>query len=327
LVRAEEAKGSKRRGEQGINLQEVKARFVQPRVKPLLKEVNALIFDVDGVLLDVHQSFWNVILLTTKKYLELLSIKSPFSPRKYHIKLLKMAGGFNNDWDVTSALIIISLSYAFNHPLNLREIGEEIYKRGGGLNQLEALLQEKIPNDFPTIRSLLDKSLVERLFKEIYAGKDTPIVYGFQPKFIYPEQEGLYKNEIPLLKPEDIPPFIEKIALFTGRTAGETLLALKMTGFSSLIPQEYILTADDGLNKPDEKKLKELANKLGAKVAIYVGDAIDDLRSVPKDDSSILSCIVQKRNTQIFKKEGADIIVPDTISLIQLLKEERSEGK
>jgi len=292
-----------------------------------LKEVNVLIFDVDGVLLDVHQSFWNVILLTTKKYLELLSIKSPFSPSKCHIKLLKMAGGFNNDWDVTSALILISLSYAFNHPLNLREIGEEIYKRGGGLNQLEALLKEKIPDDFPKISSLLDKSLVERLFKEIYAGKDTPIVYGFPPKFISPEQEGLYKNEIPLLKPEDIPPFIEKIALFTGRTAGETLLALKMTGFSSLIPPEYLLTADDGLNKPDEKKLKELTNKLGAKVAIYVGDAIDDLRSVPKDDSSILSCIVQKRNTKIFKKEGADIIVPDTISLIQLLKEERSEGK
>jgi phosphoglycolate phosphatase-like HAD superfamily hydrolase len=100
-----------------------------------------------------------------------------------------------------------------------------------------------------------------------------------------------------------------------------------MTGFSSLIPPEYILTADDGLNKPDEEKLKELVNKLGTRVAIYVGDALDDLRSVPKGDSSLLSCIVQKRNIRIFKKEGADIIVPDTISLLQLLKEERSEGK
>jgi phosphoglycolate phosphatase-like HAD superfamily hydrolase len=327
LVRKEKTKGSKRRGEQRINLYKVKSKFIKPRVKPLLKEVAALIFDVDGVLLDVHQSFWNVILIATKKYLELLSIRSPFVPHKSHIKLLKMAGGFNNDWDATSALILISLSYAFDHPLNLREIGEEIYKRGGGLAKLEALLQEKIPNDFPKISSFLDKSLVERLFKEIYAGKDTPMVYGFQPKFISPEQEGLYKNEIPLLKPEDIPPFIEKIALFTGRTAGETLLALKMTGFSSLIPPEYILTADDGLNKPDEEKLKELVNKLGTRVAIYVGDALDDLRSVPKGDSSLLSCIVQKRNIRIFKKEGADIIVPDTISLLQLLKEERSEGK
>jgi HAD superfamily hydrolase (TIGR01548 family) len=300
--------------------------FIKPEARPLLKKVDALIFDVDGVLLNVHRSFWDVILITTKKYLKLISIKSDFIPRKSHIKLLKMAGGFNNDWDVTSALVLVSLSYSFNHPLNLIEIVEEIYARGGGLAQLEALLWEKIPADFPKISSLLDKSLVERLFKENYAGKETPLVYGFQPKFISPEQEGLYKNEIPLLKPEDIPPFIEKIAIFTGRTAGETQLALQMTGFSSLIPQEYILTADDGLNKPDEEKLKELANKLGTRVAIYVGDALDDLRSVPKGDSSLLSCIVQKRNIKIFKEEGADIIVPDTISLIQLLKEERREG-
>ena len=301
--------------------------YIKPQVRPLLRKVDALIFDVDGVLLNVHSSFWDVILITTKKYLKLKSIKSDFIPRKSHIKLLKTAGGFNNDWDVTSALILVSLSYAFYHPINLREIAEEIYARGGGLAQLEALLEEKIPADFSKIQAYLDKSLVERLFKEIYAGKETPIVYGFTPQFISPQEEGLYKNEIPLLKPEDIPPFIEKIALFTGRTAGETQLALQMTGFSSLVPPEYILTADDGLNKPDKERLKELANKIKAKIAIYVGDALDDLRSVPKGEPSLLSCIVQRRNIDLFKKEGADIIVPDTISLIQLLKEERSEER
>lgn len=301
------------------------AIYIKPQIESLLKRVDTLIFDVDGVLLDVHRSFWDVILLTTKKYLSLHSLRSNFSSRKSHIKLLKLAGGFNNDWDVTSALILISLSYAFNHPLDIKELTKEVYERGGGLNQLEAVLSEKFPEDFPRIHSLLNKSLVERLFKEIYAGKETPLVYGFPPQFIPPQQEGLYKREIPLLKVEDIPSFIEKIGIFTGRTAGETTLALKMTGLSELIPPDYILTADDGLNKPDREKLKELADKLKAKVAIYVGDVLDDLRSVPKDDPTILACVVQRRNIELFKAEGADIIVPSTISLMQILKEKRGE--
>ncbi len=297
--------------------------YIKPTVQPLLKEVDALVFDVDGVLLDVHRSFWDAILLTTKRYLALNSLTSPFVPRKKHIKFLKMAGGFNNDWDVTSALILMSLAYSFGYPLDLKELAEEIYKRGGGLEQLEAILEEKIPGDFPQIRSLLDRSTVERLFKEIYAGKETPLVYDFQPEFVSPNWEGLYKKEVVLLRPENIPPFINKIGLFTGRTAGETTLALRMTGFSSFIPQQFIITADDGLNKPDRKRLKELANRMGAKRAIYVGDALDDLRSVPPDDPSLLSCVVNQENQSFFKEQGADIIVPITITLMDLLKEER----
>lgn len=297
--------------------------YIKPGIQPLLKDVDSLVFDVDGVLLDVHRSFWEVILLTTKRYLVLNSLSSPFLPRKQHIRFLKMAGGFNNDWDVTSALILISLSYSFGHSLDMKELAEEIYRRGGGLEQLEKILEERIPQDFPRIRSLLERSMVEHLFKEIYAGKETFLVYGFQPQFISPDREGLYKKEVVLLTPKDVPPFIEKVGLFTGRTAGETSLALQMTGFSSLIPKEFVITADDGLNKPDAGKLKDLARKMGVKRAIYVGDALDDLRSVPPADPLLLSCIVNKKHRRFFKKEGADIIVPTTKTLMNLLKEER----
>lgn len=297
--------------------------YIKPQIKPLLKEVDALIFDVDGVLLNVHRSFWDAILLTTKRYLALNSLTSPFIPRKRHIKLLKMAGGFNNDWDLTSALILISLSHSVGCSLDLEELTGEIYKRGGGLEQLEAILKERFPAEFPKIRSLLDRSFVERLFKEIYTGKETSAVYGFQPQFIPPDWEGLYKNEVALLKPEDIPEFINKLGLFTGRTAGETALALQMSGFASLIPGKFIITADDGLDKPDQGKLKDLARKMGAKQAIYLGDAVDDLRSVPPADPSLLSCIVNKGNQRFFREQGADIIVPTTPTLMDLLREER----
>lgn len=297
--------------------------YIKPEILPFLKEVDALIFDVDGVLLDVHHSFWDVILLTTKKYLALKSISSPFIPKKQHIKLLKMAGGFNNDWDVTSALILISLAYSQGVLLDIKELSLEIYKRGGGLERLQELLEEAIPENFANIFSLLDRSLVERIFKEIYAGKETPDVYGFPPQFIPSDWEGLYKKEIVLLRPEDIPTFVDKLGLFTGRTAGETILALQMTSFSKIICPDFVITADDGLNKPDRIKLKELSKKMGANRAIYVGDALDDLRSVPPADPSLFSCIVAKENQRFFKNEGADIIVPETRMLMDILKEER----
>lgn len=297
--------------------------YLKPGIQPLLREVDGLIFDVDGVLLDVHRSFWDVILLTTKKYLSLNSLSSTFVPRKGHIRLLKMAGGFNNDWDVTSALILISLCHSFGYALDIKEIAEEIYRRGGGLEKLEAILRERLPSVFPRVRSLLDRSTVERLFKEIYAGKEAFRVYGFQPRFISPDWEGLYRNEEVLLRPDDIPDFIEKVGLFTGRTAGETELALEMTGFLSIIPREFVITADDGLNKPDKTMLRALANRMGVSRAIYVGDALDDLRSVPSDDPSLLSCIVSKANQEFFKREGADIIVPTTKTLMNILREAR----
>ncbi|MBC7326609.1 hypothetical protein H5T87_00640 [bacterium] len=297
--------------------------YIKPGIEPLLKEVDALIFDVDGVLLDVHRSFWDVILITTRKYLSLKNIRSPFKPLKKHIKLLKLSGGFNNDWDVTSALILISLCYSSGYFFEISELSYEIYKRGGGLQNLEAILKEKIGDKFCELLSLLERPLVERLFKEIYAGKDTFQVYGFEPVYISPSWEGLYKRETVLLSPDDIPPSIRKMGLFTGRTAGETRLALTMTGFISCIPMEFVITADDGLNKPAPEMLKCLAERMKAKRAIYVGDAIDDLRSVPQEDSSILSCIVNKGQQSFFKREGADIIVPETRMLTNLLREER----
>lgn len=297
--------------------------FIKKSIRPLLEKVDALIFDVDGVLLNVRRSFWDVILRATRKYLNLLGIKSEFKPQKRHIKLLKMAGGFNNDWDATSALILLSLAYNQGVRINMEELSKEIYKRGGGLRNLEEILKEIIPHKWDEVRSLLKRELVERLFKEIYAGKETYRVYGFQPQFVSPSQEGLYKRERILVKREDIPPFIKHLGIFTGRTKGETVLALKMLGFEELIPWDNIITADDGLNKPDRDLLQQLARRMGGEATIYVGDALDDLRSVPFDEPDILSCIVQRGDIEIYKKEGADIIVPETRRLFQILEEVR----
>ena len=65
------------------------------------KPIEAVIFDIDGVIADTRRSYLESIRYTTQVYLTrvlgfrqgglLLSLKD--------VELFKMLGGFNNDWD------------------------------------------------------------------------------------------------------------------------------------------------------------------------------------------------------------------------------------
>ena len=76
-----------------------------------------LIFDMDGVLIDVSQSYRKTIQQTIHIYLEhCLGLKANWvSPEE--ISLFKSAGGFNNDWDLTSGFLLYLLSASKVPPL------------------------------------------------------------------------------------------------------------------------------------------------------------------------------------------------------------------
>lgn len=60
--------------------------------------VDAVLFDMDGVLVDVSQSYRQAIKLTAEHFLNMPVSKSDISD-------FKNRGGFNNDWELTEALI------------------------------------------------------------------------------------------------------------------------------------------------------------------------------------------------------------------------------
>ncbi len=61
-------------------------------------EIDAILFDIDGVLVDVSKSYRLAIQKTAEKFLG-----RPVS--KMEIDLIKSINGFNNDWDATYALV------------------------------------------------------------------------------------------------------------------------------------------------------------------------------------------------------------------------------
>ena len=86
--------------------------------------MDLLIFDMDGVLIDVSKSYREAVRRTVDVYLrdclgfetkrEMISQKT--------IALFKSSGGFNNDWDLTSGLLLCLLSCSGLPPLPRRRI-------------------------------------------------------------------------------------------------------------------------------------------------------------------------------------------------------------
>ena len=75
--------------------------------------MDILIFDMDGVLIDVSKSYRKTIQKTVQIYMETcLGFKRTREDWITHeeISLFKSAGGFNNDWDLTSGLLLYVLS-------------------------------------------------------------------------------------------------------------------------------------------------------------------------------------------------------------------------
>ncbi len=75
--------------------------------------MDVLIFDMDGVLIDVSRSYRKTIQRTIQIYLEtcLGFARSRGSwITNEEISLFKSVGGFNNDWDLTSGLLLYLLS-------------------------------------------------------------------------------------------------------------------------------------------------------------------------------------------------------------------------
>ena len=86
--------------------------------------IDLLIFDMDGVLVDVSRSYRQAIQQTVQIYFETcLGLKKSRRSliTKEDISIFKSIGGFNNDWELTSALILYLLSISGISPSSERK--------------------------------------------------------------------------------------------------------------------------------------------------------------------------------------------------------------
>lgn len=307
----------------------------------LLPLIDTVIFDVDGVLLDVSGSIRQVNCLSLPAYLRLLPGWSAPDDlvSSEEIERFKQAGGFNDDWDLACAVVLLYLfkgartgvkDAAALHFLSptIAEYTAAIAARGGWLSAAEEFVFSQVSApEAAEIRAQYDTERILRVFQEMWAGDLSPRLYGFAP--IYTPGPGAVRGDRPLLDKARLPAG-KTLAVLTGRTRAEAQLALEMVGMETLIPlPERGITKDDGFHKPDPGGMRLLLTRLGSRVAVYIGDARDDLRTVlafrklpEAEDITLLSAQVLTgtvgANAPLLFAE-ADILAPDVNAVLNLL--------
>lgn len=309
----------------------------------LLSEIDSLVLDIDGVVIDVSQSFRVAMSKTVQHYFSKVlgwpGETTLITPEE--TQAFKLAGGFNNDWELTYAIVLFYLGKAeklFATYLDyLRERGQKIEdftakvaQEGGGLEVAGRLTLGSLNEaQRRNVVELWRKDEIKQIFQEYYAGLDhCERLYGFKPTHI--KEKGLLNAERILLDKSLLAPFLPRVAVVTGRTKKEAQVALERSGLVDFISPELVLSDDGGLRKPDPGVLLDVGSRMKTGVGIYIGDTPDDLRTVKnfgglQTEMVFLSGIVLRKaeESQIYIKENADVLSKNVNDILSVVLDKR----
>lgn len=265
-----------------------------------LDQADAVIFDVDGVLVEVSDSFRQVISLTVQFYFNRI-LEIPGQERLIKAEEtghFKLAGRFNNDWELAKGAVahglLKLLSANGTHPITMERLREipplvedftaEVKKCGGGLEETLKLVKEKLGESlFREFESHYKPRLIKNIFMEYYAGAQRcRSFYGFDPE--YYRGPGLIEKEQAILDLSLIRELAESgisFGILSGRTPEEATYLFRKTGLDKFLKPEFVITDDGTLpGKPDPAGLQLLAKRMEFRAGIYVGDVPDDWTTV-----------------------------------------------
>ena len=220
-------------------------------------KADALIFDVDGVLLDVSRSFPEVISRSVMTGWERYC-GGTVDRRGYDEdieRILKRHGAFNDDYDIAWALLSIAASS-----------GEKLLSRA--LPRGERLLSEisDYKDSVPAwVASKYGSRIPRKEMRELCVS-----LYGTKGN-------GLHLLETPMLK-KHWSRLGAPAGIYSGRDTMEWELAKESLGWEDF-PDEFAVLADSGVTKPSPEGLEILCRRLGASSPVFFGDTASDMQA------------------------------------------------
>jgi HAD superfamily hydrolase (TIGR01548 family) len=243
-----------------------------------------LVFDMDGVLVDVTGSYREVARQTVVLYLSCVlgaDIQDNGFITRSDVAAIKKSGGLNNDWDLTDAILDTYLTHALqvSHESSLisklrtagqmaddhRVLGElRFVMKSVDLSALENLVCERKAPQLFSARSkkggrsspflcnhgdVKTGNLSKRIFQEVYLGWDLfREIYGEEP--IFHRDAGYIGRErmIPTHAELDALAGNHVLAIATGRPAVEARYALDRFDmgrfFQALVSEDDVVEAE-----------------------------------------------------------------------------------
>ena len=309
--------------------------FVDTSKTDKIKRLDGIIFDCDGVLIDVSNSYDLAIKKTTDFVVkEFAKINQSNFVNTQMINGFKDTGGFNDEVDVTYVMILsIIAAKKLEKPFS-----EFIFDVIRNSDQTGILSVEKyldiLKIDLSEIRKKLAypgprfTSTLSSIFDEMFYGAKLYYeLYKKKPDFF--DGKGLIENDVVLVSNQLLDSlkkkFGKKPAIVSGRgtiSAGHSLkelfeeFDLKNSKFLEDEPRE--------LAKPNPASLISSIKGLGSTCTMFVGDSMEDYIMAKKSDdmgNKTIFCGIYgtskepETKRKLFEKKNVEIIL-ETIDLI-----------
>ncbi len=299
----------------------------------ILNEIDAVIFDCDGVLIDITKSYDLAIIQTTRYVLEnLAKIDDSIDVDFKIIDGFKSTGGFNDEVDLTYAAII-SLVAAKKLEKDQTSFIFDVIKNSdsSGIISVEKYIENQI--DISDIKKQLsypgthhDNPLYQ-IFDQIFYGPELyKKLFNNTSNFSDPgliEQDDVILNDILIEKLQK--KFNSNIAMVTGRGKESVRYSLKSLLTKFNLPNSVFLEDEPReLAKPNPQSLLNSIQGMSCTTTLYVGDSMEDFIMAKKTSDlghKTIFCgiIGTSKNPQekleLFERNGA-VLVLDSINLL-----------
>ena len=200
--------------------------YVSDTILDEIKEIDSIVFDCDGVLVDISNSYDLAIQRTTHYVLkEIVNLQKSDPVTSKIIDGFKATGGFNDEVDLTYAAII-SLAAANTLNKNGNQFIFDVIDNAdqSGIKSVEKYL-ESLNVDLSELKKKLDypgrheENLLYTIFDQIFYGPEMyKKLFNKNSNFT---DDGLIDNDIVLVKTELLDKlkkkFSDKVAIVSGR--------------------------------------------------------------------------------------------------------------
>jgi phosphoglycolate phosphatase-like HAD superfamily hydrolase len=311
-----------------------------------MQNKNLIVFDMDGVLIDVSKSYRDSVRQTAKLFFKNAPASEKLPEplfRLTDLAAVKHSGGLNNDWDLSCLVINLLFNLIekppvceskdpwerYHETISQCDLSTLIEFLESTQKPLSVLLQRTEKTKNPFIYGLYagdvgSGNIIKHIFQEVYLGKALfETTYGVPPRFYH--DEGFIHREKLLIDTGILDELSKNnfLAIATGRPRAEADYPLnrfdlkkyfsKVLALEDCLEEEERLARKDGkkvsLSKPDPFMLDAIAADQSNPVAgyFYIGDMPDDMSAA-------------KRSEAGYKGIGLTVSAPDKASLIKELQ-------
>ncbi|MXY37362.1 MAG: HAD-IA family hydrolase [Cenarchaeum sp. SB0664_bin_35] len=287
---------------------------------------DGIVFDCDGVLVDVADSYYMTISLTVQKILDTLNITAPTQGLGPLIQSFKDTGAYNNEIDLAYS-VILSAAAGYRARLDPYDTTMKLSINNRGIQHTE-----QRANDIHDIHDIIEElsypgseSMVQEVFDQIFYG---PVLYrnitGQHSRFNEP---GLIDTEQLLIDEQTSHTLVElfhhKIGMVTGRGYKSASYTLgRFMNIFDIRASSFLEDEPRYLAKPNPIPLKSAMQKMNLKNCIYVGDSVEDLIMAKCIDSVIFvgvwgSSPQPAKRHQALQDRGADYLFESICEMLQ----------